>query len=377
MNVYQRFLNNGDPTYYGRFSFQGKRYLRNLGTPNKDDAQTNLRKILRALEGGRLAEVEASKIRQDLAKLSAIFDTYKKYATIPMRTRKNNIGQMRAMIRYGTNKVATVDAEIDALPASILTSQLLRDFQANKMTAAGANKLAQDTAAISANATRRQARSIFKPDLMAIYENLKLPDLTGFLKVKPLPEPPKLYNLPAAELLANIRKNAEDLRTADPNAYRIYVLALGSGLRAGEIKYTRWSWLQKLDDGNYQISIQTNEEFRPKGKRQRQIPLEASAYQALAALRIPNIDPKAPDYILDGHLTERGDKSFDRFSAWMKSQGWTRKKKAHELRKIFGSYVCQQAGLSAAQDLLGHSSPVTTKGHYVDAVELPKIKIFG
>lgn len=119
----------------------------------------------------------------------------------------------------------------------------------------------------------------------------------------------------------------------------------------------------------------TEEDFRPKSGHDRMVPLEPIAYEELASMRIPRIDD-ALEHILVGHKTERYDQAFDRFSAWMNGLGWTRKKKAHELRKIFGSYVNQQAGLSAAQDLLGHADPNTTKGYYVAAVDLPQIKIF-
>lgn len=386
MNVYQRYL--PDPTYYGRFTFQGKRYLRNLGTPNKEDALSNLRKIVRALEDGRFAEVEATKQRRDSAKLSALFAAYEHSALILKSVRKNNVSALRSLIRHALAGHETAESDtIDALPVTVLTAALMRNLQTNLIRAAGADNFKQDTARITANSIRRQARSLFTPNLLPAYSDLKLPDLAPFLAVRPVKEPPKLYKLPKPELVAKIRAAAPDLASTDPakrdlNAYRIYLLALGSGLRANEIAWVRWDWIEEIPATattpvSYQIRIQTTEDFRPKGKRLRLVPLEAAAYAQLAALRIPKLDPTEPDYILDGHKTERTKRAFQRFSAWMISLGWTRKKKAHELRKIFGSIVCQQAGLSAAQDLLGHSSPNTTKGYYVEAMELPRIKIFG
>lgn len=381
MNVYQRYL-PGDPTYYGRFTFHGKRYLRNLGTPNKEDALSNLRKIVRALEDGRFAEVEATKQRRDSAKLSALFAAYEHSALILPYVRKNNISAMRSLIRHSlTGYAEAANATIDALPVTVLTAALMRNLQTNVIHAAGADNFKHDTARITANSIRRQARSLFAHNLLPAYTDLKLPDLSPFLSVRPVKEPPKHFKLPDPALLAKIRAAAPELKSTDPtkrdlNAYRIYLLSLGSGLRANEITWNEWNWIEKTEDG-YQIRIQTTEHFRPKGKRLRIVPLEAWAYQELAALRIPKLDPTAPDYILDGCKTEREKKAFKRFSAWMRSQGWTRKKKAHELRKLFGSIVCQQAGLSATQDLLGHASPTTTKGYYVDSMELPRIKIFG
>ena len=59
------------------------------------------------------------------------------------------------------------------------------------------------------------------------------------------------------------------------------------------------------------------------------------------------------------------------------SERMTIEEAAHELRKIFGSLVTQQAGLRAAQELLGHSSYATTEKYYAGQVDLPKVTIFG
>jgi integrase len=118
---------------------------------------------------------------------------------------------------------------------------------------------------------------------------------------------------------------------------------------------------------------QTESDFRPKGNRERCLPLEpwlaAELESVLAATN--------GDYILTGHMSERCDDTFRRLNAWLTVQGWDRRLKVHELRKLFGSLVTQQAGIRAAQVLLGHANVSTTEACYADpAASIVPIRIF-
>jgi len=51
---------------------------------------------------------------------------------------------------------------------------------------------------------------------------------------------------------------------------------------------------------------------------------------------------------------------------WLRSKGITAHKPIHELRKEFGSWMTERAGIYVAQKQLGHSNIQTTASHYVD-----------
>lgn len=389
MNVYQRYIANGDSTYYGRFSAPDpdrhgsrKRFLRNLGTPNREEALKKLRGIAKAAEAGRWAALDDTKLRQELASIGDVIACLQSRWTGGPRSLSAYVTSLRCTMRWARPELH--DATDDSLAQQstrILTPDLMRDMQTEILKSAGDDCTRQDSARTTANTHRRNVRAMFGSRLRDIYLHLVLPrSLDAFLAVKPLREPTRQFRMPPADLLANIRIASAALRQADANGYRIFLLSLGAGLRRNEISHARWSWLRTVDTPQgprHTMTIQTEPDFRPKGRRSRTIPIEPVTFAALQQLRIAPADGTAPVYILEGGLSERTQLAFARFGEWLTGLGWDRRKKAHELRKVFGSYVNEQCGLSAAQDLLGHSTPNLTKSYYVGQVNLPQVRVIG
>ena len=377
-----RRLQNGQraDTYSYKFIWRGKSIVRATAHTDKKLARKQANSDLDMRIAGHTTAAETS-FRQRLhtptpATLGQIINCYVRSAAIQHRTKINHVGSLRSLCRHGGAAAADASSEsIDALSSSVLTGQLMREMQIAIRATAGNNPMKQDTAHVTANSIRRQARSLFTSELLAAYKSAELHvDVADFMSVKPLDEGTKVFRMPSADTIKQIRAAAPDLKSKDPNAYRIYLLALSAGLRKTEIASARWNWIEEADGGRV-IHVQTTDDFRPKSKRDRLVPLEEFVYTELQSIRIQRV--AGVDYILDGLPSERHDKSFRRFSTWLAGLGWTRKKKAHELRKVFGSYVCDKVGLSAAQDLLGHSSPEITKQYYVGALRIPRVTILG
>ncbi|HEY0551228.1 MAG TPA: tyrosine-type recombinase/integrase [Verrucomicrobiae bacterium] len=388
MNVYQRFIAKGDHTYYGRFRFRGKQVLRNLGTEIKAVAEKRLRDIYKEFEAGRFAATEDSKLRRALATIGELAAAYRVAAQsrrLSPSTIEQNIGSLGVIIR----KVQGAGVDPLAQCTTLLTPKLVQDYQSKLLTAAGADKLAQDRAATTANSTLRQARCLFGKKIRPLYTGLKLPDLGAFLAYPPLPCAKKRYQLPPAELIERTIRNATAdvehagqkfpaLKTSDPNAYRAFLLAIAAGERKAEIGHSRHSWIRKGDDGRYTMTITLSADFRTKGKVSRPIPLEDHVVHELEALRIrqlPGAEAEADGYILDGNKTERTELCFRRLNARMTALGWATEKKIHELRKYYGSLVAMRHGLYAAQKLLGHKDPKVTSDSYADLLNLPDVAI--
>lgn len=371
--------------YYGRLCWQGRDLARDLGTGDSTEAWRRLRSIKRNLEAGRFEVLEQTKKRREMATFAEVFAIYLQRAKVEPRTARGNIGAMRKLLRTARPELRDKpDLDLDALPSGLLTAELMADFQTAMLAAAGNDKIARNTAAISANSWRRQARSIFSQDLLIFYRDHTLPDLDGFMRIKPLPERSSRFTMPDPSVLTAIRERAGELRSSDPNAYRAFLLSFGCGLRRGEVAHARWTWIETASvptptgpQNRRFLRCQISADFDLKDREDRLVPIEDFVFDELTALRLPQVGAEASDYLLTGNLTERYRHTFDRFSAWLQSMGWDRKKKAHEFRKIYNTLVRMQAGADTARSVLGHSSDHVNREHYTDErLSLPAIKIF-
>ena len=136
-------------------------------------------------------------------------------------------------------------------------------------------------------------------------------------------------------------------------------LASSCGLRAGEIANARWSWIE-----GSMIRVQATDEWSPKDKAERSIPIPAHIAAKIDSVR-------TGDRLIAGRMPYVSERVMD----WARYLGWDRDKFLHELRKWFGAQVATQAGLYAAQKLLGHSSPDLTASYYADLVDIPQIDV--
>jgi integrase len=63
----------------------------------------------------------------------------------------------------------------------------------------------------------------------------------------------------------------------------------------------------------------------------------------------------------------RCEKVFERLTRWLREHGIRSDKPIHELRKAFGSLICQKAGIHQASRALRHSNIGITAAVYVDS----------
>jgi integrase len=210
-------------------------------------------------------------------------------------------------------------------------------------------------------------------------EGVRLPDLAGWRAQKLLPEPRHVYVPIPTSLVDGIWAAAPALRQADPQAYIALLMSICCGLRRGEAANLRWSQILEID-GRRLIRLGVSKSGHP-----RLIPLEPAVWEELRSLApvVPMTqpaDPGAPvpageDYVLEGPTTKRWREPFDRLSAWLAGLGWDRRKKAHELRKHFGSLLATQHGTRTAAMVLGNTEPVL-RAHYDALLSLPETHSF-
>lgn len=327
------------------------------------------------------------------ATLGEIIATYRAKSRCDARVTAGNVSAMYLVLRHARGTPDLTEQEMDKLSLTEIKKSLAIEFQDALVKAAGADELARERAATNANSLLRQARSLFadrpRNNLLEHYATagLRIPDsVHGFKKAPLLPEPDHTFEPPSDDLVNRIRTAAVALRAADPNGYRIYLLALGCGLRKKEIALLCGSHIQHKTAGDttrHTIELRTRSHFRTKSRKPRYVPMEDHIWRELVALNpmlaAPrSADPVAPleDYLLQGDANERYNLAFRRFGPWLAAQGWNRKKKAHELRKLWSSLVAAEHGSDVARKLAGNTAKVFD-AHYHSLLKLPDLKILG
>jgi integrase len=370
--------------YYCTITVGGHRYQRCLQTNQVEVAITRARAMQRKLEGahaaGRFDEITGTKLRKDaVSSLGQIFAVYRHRTRVKPRTTIGNVSSMRTIVRVVSQRQLT-DEEVDSMPATILTRATLRQYQDTMVKGlAGEEK---SRAMTTANSTMRQARSILSRAMVedGIYaeEKIRLPDLSGFRAQRLFPEPNHMFTPIPSTTLAAIWTAAPELAAADPEAYKAFLLSICCGLRRGEAAGLCWSQIVELN-GRHLIRLGVTKNGQP-----RLIPVEDTVWKELRSASgiVPITQPTDPAEpaatsatVLSGTATDRWRHTFDRMGKWLAAHGWDRSKKAHELRKHYGSQLATQLGTRTAALILGNTEPVL-RAHYDALLAVPEITTF-
>jgi integrase len=362
MNLTKR---NG--VYYLRAQVQSKRYLWSLDTGDKATAQNRARQMLGLLRSKRFDILDQMRARSDYATIGEIFKAFGAAAVLQdlrARTIDDYKGALRVVIHEVTGK-----GDVEAMPATVLTADLVRTFASKRLLTVKGDPLLEDRTRKSSRSTLRQARSIFSKWARENYQALKLPDLTGFLQATSGRTPTNYYVTPPQALRERTIAAGRALRESNPELYVAFMLCYDLALRAGEAQAARWDWTRIERDGRRYLDVVTRPDFRPKG-RERSVLIGDETWRELQASR-----RNGNDYILPGkHKTARRKLVAVTLAAWMREQGWdarTYPKAAHELRKLMGSRWYTERGAEVAQTWLGHKDIATTCRYYATLDKAP------
>jgi integrase len=150
-----------------------------------------------------------------------------------------------------------------------------------------------------------------------------------------------------------IRSAKETLHPADPDAYLAVLLALGAGLRRGEIENLRW---RSVDTARQQVRVELSGAWQGKNlQSESAVDVDGGLLTELEKRRAGPDDP----------VVTHG--SVEAAVRWLRQQGIADNKPLHALRKEFGSIVCQTADLLTASKQLRHSSLAVTASVYVES----------
>lgn len=338
-----------DAPYYVQLTINGRK---EQYCTKRTDYQEAITEGMRYAAEKRMGVVLRAEPPPGKFNIQSVVDAYMKDAVhVRESTRKKNVSMFR--------KVLAASGLHFGDSFAVLTRRVIIKFQT--LWIAGHED--DMTRNASANSVVRQARSIFAKRCMPYYEEMGIPDISGFMEHPLMDELDPCYSMPPLDLREKMIAAAADLRKDDPGAYAAHILSLYTGLRASEMKNARWDWMRYSDDCKKQyLELPAN----TKSKKGRYVPLSADV---LAELRSLSGDK---EYIVPGASpTARHKAIYRRHSAWLRKQGVTGGKTNHALRKLFGATIASTQGLYAAQKLLGHSNPQLTSDYYADLVQIP------
>jgi len=252
---------------------------------------------------------------------------------------------------------------------SHLNDRFISDLKMAEMKSADGSISEQGNIKRRLTSVMADARSVLCPSALEEYaaQGLKLPDMEPFMKTVLFKRvTKKRYRLPPVEVIAAIQRDMGELRE-NLNAYRMFLLSMGAGLRKREILECRQSWIVGGDQPS--VSLYVTEDWEQKSHGESCIELCEWAYRELMNC----MDEGA--MVITGEKKDATDAS-KFLCKWVRSKGLDRHKPTHEMRMLYGSWVANRRGLFVAQKLLRHKNAQTTSDSYADVIHDQKILQF-
>ncbi len=265
-------------------------------------------------------------------------------------------------------------AKIDCRRIEELTPDKITAWKRQRVSRAGSSPTAIASARRTVNSYIRCARSLFAPAIRKEIKRLVLPAVLPFDGVMLENSGSQRYvsKLNALDIIKSAR---DELKAADPEAYKVFLLGLFVGLRKAEIDLLEWRML------NYDASVIRLEKTEWLGLKTdgsaADITVDAEMLAELRAYQPTPTATPAPwsQFVLVSNRPPRPQSprpyyrckaTFERLYAWVRRKGVTANKPLHELRKEIGALITTEHGIYAASTFLRHGDIGTTAKHYAD-----------
>jgi integrase len=256
---------------------------------------------------------------------------------------------------------------VHAIELARITPQRIQAWKIAFLARAGLSPVKQRSARISVNSALRCARSLFSSKRVK-FVNLPAGFVSPFASVPLEPRQSMRYH-GSFDLEAVMRAALAELTDSDPEALKIILLAATCGLRRAEIDSLGW---EAFDFAKQVLHIKPNDHFQPKTEDSiGTVDLEEHVAKFFEQLRA-----KAKgSFVVESPLTPkanatyasyRAEAVFERVMRWLRRHGVRGQKPLHQLRKEFGSRICERYGIFASSRMLRHSDVAITAQYYVD-----------
>jgi integrase len=353
--------------YYCRVQHAGRRETVSLQTGDKDEAAKKAASFYAAVRSkgwdAALAELdpERAKVKQ-AATVGDVIDAVMA-AGLRKRTAENYCNALRWFAAralglragkkdFGPTGSKQFRARLNAVPLDKISGAMAQRIVDLHVEAAGPDELLQRRARISAHSFLVNARAGTHVAAAAgvLAQGAPLP-FEG-VKVKGDRRPPKYRSaIDAAELLQAAKR---ELRENNRDAYLAVLLALGAGLRRGEIQNLTWA---NVNAKGQFIDVAAGGSWRPKTDASENLVYVDAGMIA----ELENFRGQPESTVLEKPYVGTNDAA-----AWLRGQGIKANKPLHTLRKEFGSLVYNATDLLVASRQLRHSATKVTESFYVE-----------
>jgi len=262
----------------------------------------------------------------------------------------------------------TWQVEADTIKLSALSPIAVEKWKRDCITRAGGNPIQQLRARRNVNSFLLNARTLFGKKMVRRLREHKIPAVPNPFDGVDLEKTGSVKYVSTITAKDLLRDAKTELEAKDPDAYKIILLALGAGLRRGEIDMLCTT---QLDYQQATIRVMNTEHFQAKtDESQDTVYVDPGLLDELKKhidgsglfVIAPNIAPvanRAPGYY-------RCDEVLKRVTSWLRAHGVTGAMPLHTLRKEFGSLVNAATDIHTASRQLRHTTIKMTAAVYTD-----------
>lgn len=347
-----------------KLGLRQRRIERSTGLKLLPPAREQAKRILRSFWGGDGSEAEQARLRSEMSSIGELIGRYLEKASQRSATKRNNVGALRLMLR------AVHGGEVDDLSCAVLSGELVREFEAARLTSAAPNELRGVKRSVVSYC--KQARSVVSRRQLKFYDGLRLPDFAGFRSEyveapeRSMPRPMEMNALAAMEA-ASAR-----LAVDDAPVYVAYLMMSRWGLRNIEAAAARAHWVVEDRIG---IIDRPEEDFFPKGA-EGWVPVDGAVLARVLSFQHLCTD----GFLVPGRTaTERHEVVYRRLSRWVSTWIKDRTKTSYELRRYAGSRILDMNGgdIFEVRDFLRHRDVQTTQNWYAYRLKNRKMHTIG
>lgn len=349
-------------TWAFRKTHEGKQIWVSLRTTNKQDAETKKGTFLNTMKNSgwdaAIAELKGKRVLKKgesptIDDMERLYREFMSQSVNPVSesTIHHNIGCLRRLM-------------------NLCKAPDVGNFDASKLKWTAANTSNQ-------SAQIRAAQSIFKKSALIYWAKQGITLKNPFAMIERRNIKKGGYIPVGQDCRERIWTDSKDL----PARQRmVVILALGAGLRRGEIQAARVSWLIK-EKTQTVLTVKAETGFKPKSgiHRSIQIPLELAT--ELEDLRKSCVLDAADPFLVPNGATKTGKVRhgclFKALLPWLAERGLKEVKGIHGMRREAGSVVATAHGMLQAQKFLGHASIVTTESYYAGLTKSETIDMAG
>lgn len=376
-----------------RIQYGKSRKSFSLGTPNQIAAATIARDIWQSLVSNgwnkTLAKYKPEMVKITTTTVGELIEEVRTKSGISLKTVEIYAKKFRTLVA-GVMKIPSDNRKhdhttggyqkwltrVNSVKLDKVTPEKVQVWKISYIKEHGKNPLMTKEAKSTVNSIIRSAKALFSEKALkhvTIERPERLPfDGIEFEKAGKSRYKSEMTGKLNPELLLRAAKN--ELSKEQPEAYLIFLLAIGAGLRRDEIDTLTWD---QVIDERLTIRVETNAYTEAKSPESEEevdvdpkIMEELRSYKTDYSNSVFVLNSKVqPKPSVSSYHHYRCTRHFNNLTKWLRKKGLKNKNVIHSLRKEFGSHIAKEKGIFAASVALRHANIGITRDHYLDKKE--------